>query len=118
MGQRLHQMTWKRNFEEMVMDMPDCKGLRYIPETKVKELGIQLLGYSGHNLLIRNDYISAFNNLVSMSEKGIGGGVVVTGQPGIGKTLLLYTFFTLLISARDPIRQILLHFLCPSASFM
>jgi hypothetical protein len=96
-------VIWGRNFEEMLLDVPNCGGLKYIPETQVNELGLQWLGYSRYDLLIYNDYISAFNHLVSMSVNSTSGGVVVIGQPRIGMTQnsLLYTITFLTLASNS-----------------
>lgn len=83
MGERLHQVMWGRDLE-VLLEMADCGGLKYIPEIQVNELGLQVLGYSEKVLLVRQEYISAFDHLTSMSLNDRSGGVIVTGQPGIG----------------------------------
>ena len=74
---------WGRDLE-VLLEMADCGGLKYIPEIQVNELGLQVLGYSEKVLLVRQEYISAFDHLTSMSLNDRSGGVIVTGQPGIG----------------------------------
>lgn len=45
------------------------------------------LGYSADGLLIRQEYKAAFEELtIKAAQTNKGGGVVVTGQPGIGKS--------------------------------
>ena len=100
-GKCLHQLTWGRNFEEMLLDLPDCGGLRYIPEIQVNKLGLRHLGYGEKVLLESHEYISAFDHLTSMSLNEATGGVIVTGQPGIGANSSLL-MFTLLIPALNP----------------
>jgi len=55
----------------------------------VNELGLKDLGYNEKILLVRHEDISAFNYLTSMSLNDGSGGVIVTGQPGIGANSLL-----------------------------
>ena len=83
-GERLHQMIWGRDLGEMLLDVPKCGDLRYMPETQVNELGLRHLGYNEKVLLVRHEYLSAFDNLTSISLNDGSGGVIVTGQPGIG----------------------------------
>ena len=99
-GGRLHQVMWGRDLKEMLLDVPDCGGLRYIPETQVNKLGLRDLGYGEKALLIRQEYTAALHQLTSMSLNDTSGGVIVTGQPGIGADSLLIAI-TLLISALD-----------------
>ena len=77
---------WGKNLEEMLLDVPDCEGLKYLPKAQVDHLQIGYLGYLEEVLLIRKEHIFAMNNLTSKSLRK-GGGVVVTGQPGIGMDL-------------------------------
>jgi len=94
-GERLHRVMWGRDLEDMLLDVPDCGGLRYIPGTQVNKLGLQDLGYNEKVLLVRHEYISAFDQLTSMSLNDRSGGVIVTGQPGIGANSLLFTITSL-----------------------
>ena len=89
-GEQLHRVIWGRDLGEMLLDVPDCGGLRHIPETQMGKLGLQDLGYSEKVLLVRHEYISAFNHLTSMSSNDRSGGVIVTGQRGIGADSLLF----------------------------
>jgi len=91
-------VMWGRDLDGMLLDVPNGRGLRYIPETQVNEPGLPDLGYNEKVLLVRQEYISAFDQLTSMSLNDISGGVIVTGQPGIGANSLLFTI-TLLTSA-------------------
>jgi hypothetical protein len=91
-------LTWGRDFEEMLLDVPDCGNLRYIPEIQVNKLGLRHLGYGEKVLLQSHEYISAFDHLTSMSLNETTGGVIVTGQPGIGANTSLL-MFTLLITS-------------------
>ena len=95
-GKRLHQVMWGRDLDGMLLDVPNGRGLRYIPETQVNELELQDLGYNEKALLVRQEYISAFDQLTSMSLNDTSGGVIVTGQPGIGanSSLLMITLLT------------------------
>ena len=94
LGERLHQVIWGRGLGEMLMDVPECEGLKYIPETQVNELGLPDLGYDEKVLLVRHEYNSAFDQLTSMSLNDGSGGVVVMGESGIGaKSLLCITVY-------------------------
>jgi len=73
----------------MLLDVPDGSDLKYMPETLVNELGLRDLGYNERCLLIRHEFIFAFNRLTLLSPDDTRGGVVVTGQPGIGTHCIL-----------------------------
>ena len=93
-GEQLHRALWRTpsTLEAMLLDVPGCQGLQYMSETQLNELGLRNMGYNERCLLIRHEYLSAFNDLTSISSNADGsGGVVVTGQPGIGATSLLFT---------------------------
>jgi hypothetical protein len=74
---------WGKDLEKMLLDVPDCEGLKYLPKAQLDHLQIGFLGYPEQVLLIREEYIFAMNHLTSKSLCE-GGGMVVTGQPGIG----------------------------------
>jgi hypothetical protein len=62
--------------------------LKHIPLSMLKELGlIPLMNFPEEVLLIREEYDTALDTFQDWSQKG-GGGVVVTGQPGIGECYL------------------------------
>jgi len=94
-GEQLYQVMWGRDLKGMLLDIANCGGLRYILETQVNKLGIQDLGYNEKVLLVCHEYISAFNQLTSMSLNDRSRVVIVTGQPGIGANSLLFTITSL-----------------------
>ena len=59
--------------------------MKYVSTERVKELQLRVMNYLGDALLIREEYHHALKELTSRaSGKSRGGGVVVTGQLGIG----------------------------------
>jgi hypothetical protein len=57
----------------------------YLTKQKIDELGLRRLDYDGKALLVRKDYEIAYGDLENYSATSTrSGGVVVTGQPGIG----------------------------------
>jgi len=117
-GERLYQVMWGRELEGMLLDMANCGGLRYIPETQVNELGLQDLGYNKKVLLIRHGYISAFDRLTSMSLNDRSGGVIVTGQPGIGANSLLFTISSLTSALNSTKANLAFFFIFSSAVYV
>jgi hypothetical protein len=79
------------------LDVPDCEGLKYLPESQVDSLRLQSLGYKTEALLVCNEYIFALNHLNSGSLAKCGG-AVVTVHPGIGMNLLLITVILLTLA--------------------
>jgi hypothetical protein len=67
---------------------PDSAGetvVQYIPQELLQELGLYQMKHTEFALLVRDEYLTAFNTFQSWSSTGgTGGGVVVAGQPGIG----------------------------------
>ena len=80
----MYNALWLKNLEKMLLDVPakGCKGLKYLPNTKVDELQLHTLGYNEEVLLVCEEYLIALGALGMKS--GTGGGMVITGQPGIG----------------------------------
>ena len=59
--------------------------MKYVSTERVKELQLRVMNYLGDALLIREEYYHVLKELkVRASAQNRGGGVVVTGQPGIG----------------------------------
>ncbi len=84
--QTLYNAVWKKPLDSILHDAPaDASGsvLKYIPLTVLDELRLTYMTYREEVLLIREEYDTAFDTFQSWSQEG-GGGVVVTGQPGIG----------------------------------
>jgi hypothetical protein len=61
---------------------------KYVPKEQIHSLEIQKLGYDeGDGLLVRKEYEAAYKMDMFKSENALKlgcGGIVVTGQPGIG----------------------------------
>jgi hypothetical protein len=86
--QKVYDALWKKPLDLMLRDVvtPAEKGLKYVPSDILETLGLFHMMFREYVLLIRDEYITAFCTLHSWSsgnQSGLGG-VVVTGQPGIG----------------------------------
>ena len=88
-GEKLYRVIWGKQLQEMLLDVPDGSDLKYMPQTWVNELGLRDLGYNEQFLLICREFIFAFDSLTLLSPDNTRGGVVVTGQPGIGTHCIL-----------------------------
>jgi hypothetical protein len=86
---------WGKDFKEMLLDVPNCEGMKYLPAAQVDYLQIKHLGYPEQVLLIRTEYILSMNKFTSKSLCE-GGGVVITGQPGIGMDIVFPVMIILL----------------------
>jgi hypothetical protein len=85
--QELHNALWNKPWDTMLLDESDdsAESFKYLPNEHIEKLQLVDLGYDESVLLVRAEYISAFYELQSRSSSpGRGGGIVVTGQPGIG----------------------------------
>lgn len=68
--------------------------LKYVPSATLQNLELHHMNFSEEVTLIREEFVQAFNTLQSWSaRRQRGGGVVVTGQPGIG---VCYSFLLVL----------------------
>jgi hypothetical protein len=80
----LRQALRRYNLDKELQSLGNGSGLKYLPATEVKHLGLQDLGYQEHILLIRQEYITAFESLHLGSRTSGEPSVIVIGQPGIG----------------------------------
>jgi len=89
--QTLYNALWERPLDPILQNAPARAGapvLKHIPLTMLKELGlIPFMNFPEQVLLIREEYDTALDTLQDWSRNE-GGGVVVTGQPGIGACYL------------------------------
>jgi len=78
---------WKKPLEDMLDELrvsPEKK-FKYFSKPRLEYLKFNLMDYFEDVLLIRDEYLAAYNTLEKWFSSGVtGGGVVVTGQPGIG----------------------------------
>jgi hypothetical protein len=95
-AQKLYSTLWQKDLGKILVDVPNNKELRYLPKSEVDNLELHSLGYFEDVLLIRKEYLTIMNVLNTKSWKECGGhGVVIIGQPGIGKKLSQITVMLL-----------------------
>ena len=85
--QTLYTAVWKKPLDSILYDAPaNASGsvLKYIPLTVLDELRLTSMTYREEVLLVREEYDTAYDTFQSWSKEVGSGGVVVTGQPGIG----------------------------------
>jgi len=83
----LYNKLWTVDLDSVLDNTSDNSGknFKYLSTERVTELQLPRMNYLEGVLLIRTEYHIVFEELVSRaSSPSRGGGVVVTGQPGIG----------------------------------
>lgn len=94
---RVYYAFWGKGSLDRLLQPVPGRNLKYFPKTLIDFLQIQSLSYNGSILLIRDEYELAFTKLQEEEgkEKEIrSSGMVVTGQPGIGKHLAPVAIFS------------------------
>ena len=76
---------WKKALEERLQDVANCERYKYLPQ--VDTLRLRALGCRADVILLRDEYLLTLDKLKEFRAKFGVGGVVVTGQPGIGELL-------------------------------
>lgn len=83
---KIYETMWRKDPGKIPLDVPCCNGLKYIPRTQINELQLPSLGFIEDVLLVREEYLIAWDALNRKSNGG--GGIVITGQPGINAKFL------------------------------
>ncbi|KAH9024592.1 hypothetical protein EDB84DRAFT_1506460, partial [Lactarius hengduanensis] len=106
-AEQLYTTLWGKHLNVILEEISDDDGTtwKYVPKTHIDSL--QTLGYTEScGLLLRPEYDITFRALCQDSETAKArqcGGVVVTGQPGIGKTCFLYYILLRRLSEGRPV---------------
>ena len=82
-AKNLHREMWRNDFSRL-LKADKCNGFKYLPATEVQRLQLEVLGCEAGAILFREEYIFTLKRLEERRPNI--GGVVVTGQPGIGMT--------------------------------
>ncbi|KAF8346138.1 hypothetical protein F5887DRAFT_962858 [Amanita rubescens] len=102
--QTVYTALWKQPLDSILRDAPANAGekvLKYIPFSLLAELGLTSINYREKVLLVREEYNTVLDTLEDWNRLG-GGGVIVTGQAGIGKTIFLFYVLLRRLSAGLP----------------
>ncbi|KAH9022953.1 hypothetical protein EDB85DRAFT_1992850 [Lactarius pseudohatsudake] len=112
-ARKLHDNVWGQDLNPELRDVPGESTLKYLPNAYLDSLELRVLGYTEKCLLIRAEYDVAFGDFNPQAAiSRMCDGVVVTGQPGIGKSCFLYYVLLRLLSRRSPVAlQVPGHFL-------
>ena len=86
---------WLKDLGKILLDVPGCKGLKYLPDTMVADLQLHSLGYNEEVFLVRKEYLIALDALNMKSSTG--GGIIITGPSGIGMVHLLVIIVLLIL---------------------
>ncbi|KAH9169343.1 hypothetical protein EDB89DRAFT_1478125 [Lactarius sanguifluus] len=101
----VYYQVWGENLDKLLQRVPDHGEFQYLKEEQIDSLGLGALLYNESALLIRKEYKVVHDDL-RLYERDLsrrGGGVVVTGQPGIGKSCFLYYLLLRLLGTRTPV---------------
>ncbi|KAH9030527.1 hypothetical protein EDB85DRAFT_1429344 [Lactarius pseudohatsudake] len=94
---------WGNDLNNLLQPVPDSN-FQFLSNEQIDYLGLKTdFLYEEAVLLVRNEYKVAYPTLRSYKTNPRSGGVVVTGQPGIGKTCFLYYLLLRLLNARDTV---------------
>ncbi|KAH9048862.1 hypothetical protein EDB84DRAFT_1574436 [Lactarius hengduanensis] len=100
---RVYYKFWGNDLNNLLQPVPDSN-FQFLSKEQIDYLGLKTdFLYSQPVLLVRNEYKVAYPTLRSYKTNPRSGGVVVTGQPGIGKTCFLYYLLLRLLSARETV---------------
>ncbi|KAH9010689.1 hypothetical protein EDB84DRAFT_1570276 [Lactarius hengduanensis] len=107
-AEKLYEKLWGEDLNAILEEISDDDGTwKYVPKTRIDDLKMSELGYNEtRGLLVRPEYDVAFGMLQQAHDHWTPedcGGVVVTGQPGIGKTCFLYYLLFRRLSERRPV---------------
>ncbi|KAI0255005.1 hypothetical protein BJV78DRAFT_810987 [Lactifluus subvellereus] len=101
---KLYGTLWGKDLNDILLDVPDGNGLKYVPKSRMDDLELRAFKYKEDAFLVREEYSFAFDELETRSadSEKKGGGVVVLGQPGIGKTYFLFYALFRRLCAKKP----------------
>ncbi|KAH9026490.1 hypothetical protein EDB85DRAFT_1979187 [Lactarius pseudohatsudake] len=106
-AEQLYKTLWGKDLKVILEEISGDDGTtwKYVPETHIDSL--VLLGYTEPSgLLVRPEFdiaLRMLNEDHGTAKKRKCGGVVVTGQPGIGKTCFLYYALLRRLSEMKPV---------------
>lgn len=106
-AQNLRNVVWQEtDLDSKLLDVSGDNDvtLKYVPKDYLDSLGIRQLGYTEDILLVRAEYDTALEEIDredAISKKKYG--VIITGQPGIGKSCFLYYLLLRLLNQKMPV---------------
>ncbi|KAF8274006.1 hypothetical protein EI94DRAFT_1714501 [Lactarius quietus] len=98
---------WNKNLDNLLEPVPDCGNFKYLTREKIERLGLRESFYfPAVALLVREEYKVAYDYLRSHHDDDPNrshNGMIVTGQPGIGKSCFLYYLLFRLLGDTIPV---------------
>lgn len=79
----IHARFWGKDLDELLESVPGRDNLKYLTKEQTDPLRTGLY-YREEVLLVRKDYDVTYHYIMSYKKNPRTGGMVVTGQPGIG----------------------------------
>ena len=81
-AEKLQKAMWGQDLNNILRDVDQCKGFKYVPADVVDSFQLVELGCCAKVILVREEYLSTMIALERLHNNP--GGIVVTGHPGIG----------------------------------
>ncbi|KAI0296293.1 hypothetical protein B0F90DRAFT_1109562 [Multifurca ochricompacta] len=107
-AEHLHRILWNTPFDQWLAAfyVPEFnKSFNYLPANHLSNLRLNDLGFKEMVLLVRQEYDKAFDvieeTLLNCGTSHLGG-IIITGQPGIGKTCFLFYLLLRRLSSGQP----------------
>ncbi|KAH9074282.1 hypothetical protein EDB83DRAFT_2549740 [Lactarius deliciosus] len=105
-AERLYDKLWGKDLSLILEEISDNGNTwKYVPKKHMDSLEMTAFGYPDkYGLLVRPEYEVAWGDFdYDTARKKDRRGVIVTGQPGIGKTCFLYYLLFRLLSEGTPV---------------
>lgn len=103
-GYLVYYAFWRGEGLDNLLRLAPGSNLKYLPKENVHSLRLSQLHFGESVLLVREEYKDAYSYLESRKAKeeasSRGGGRIVSGQPGIGKSCFLYYLLFRLLSEK------------------
>ena len=83
----VYDTFWGKDFDTLLQPVSNYSDFKHLSQNRLSSLRLDLLQYDEDVILVREEYKTVYKDLVSYQDgrqKTRSGGVVVTGQPGIG----------------------------------
>jgi hypothetical protein len=84
----LHRAMWLDSLEKRLRKVDGYEELSFLPLAEVENLQLKALGCDATPILVREEYLFTYEELKKHHPNPNVGGMVLTGHPGIGTSLL------------------------------
>jgi hypothetical protein len=90
----VYYQFWSRNLDKVLQPVPNCGNFKYLTKQQIDSLSLRKhLCFNEDVLLVREEYKAAYTELKLCEDNHLverTGGMVVTGQSGIGMHPMCY----------------------------